>query len=256
MTALDALLLADSRLPTGGHAHSGGVEAAVESGLLRDEADLALFLAGRLRGSGPVLAAAAAAGCLLAAGPRAGTGAGAVAGPVAVEWGRWDGALSARIPSGAARQASRAQGAALLRTARQVWPSAALEALAQQALALQALGLQALGRAGRPHHPLVLGAVVAAAGEGAGVAASLALHHLLGGACAAAVRLLGLDPIAVAALQARAGAPAEQTALAALRVAREAVVQQDPRLLPSTGTPLPEVLAELHAHREVTFFAS
>lgn len=47
MTVLASLLLADSRLPTGGHAHSGGVEAAVERGLLRDEADLALFLAGR-----------------------------------------------------------------------------------------------------------------------------------------------------------------------------------------------------------------
>lgn len=229
MTTLAALLLADSRLPTGGHAHSGGVEAAVESALLRDDADLALFLAGRLRGSGPVLAAAAAAGCLLAAGTAA------------VKWGRWDGALSARIPSAAAREASRAQGAALLRTARRVWPSTSLEAL---------------GGVGRPHHPLVLGAVVAAAGEGTEVAALLALHHLLGGACAAAIRLLGLDPIAVAAVQARASPPAQQTALAALRVARDAVAQQDPRLLPSTGTPLPEVLAELHAHREVTFFAS
>ncbi|MGB7798925.1 MAG: urease accessory protein UreF, partial [Pseudonocardiaceae bacterium] len=67
MTALASLLLADSRLPTGGHAHSGGVEAAVERGLVRDESDLTLFLAGRLRGTGPVVAAVAAAGCLLAA---------------------------------------------------------------------------------------------------------------------------------------------------------------------------------------------
>ncbi|MGA9693046.1 MAG: urease accessory protein UreF, partial [Pseudonocardiaceae bacterium] len=52
MTALASLLLADSRLPTGGHAHSGGVEAAVERGLVRDESDLTLFLAGRLRGTG------------------------------------------------------------------------------------------------------------------------------------------------------------------------------------------------------------
>ncbi|MDQ3826115.1 MAG: urease accessory protein UreF, partial [Actinomycetota bacterium] len=65
MTGLASLLLADSRLPTGGHAHSGTVEAAVERGLLLDADDLALFLAGRLRGTGPVVAAAAAAGCLL-----------------------------------------------------------------------------------------------------------------------------------------------------------------------------------------------
>lgn len=228
MTALASLLLADSRLPTGGHAHSSGVESAVERGLVRSEADLELFLAGRLRGSGSVVAAVAAAGCLLA-------------GAAAVAWPRWDAALSARTPSAAAREASRAQGVTLLRTARRVWPSAALDALA---------GI------GRPHHPLVLGAVVAAAGDSAEMAASLALHHLLGGACAAAVRLLGLDPIAVAAVQAAASRPAEHIAQAAVSAARDAVAQQDPRLLPSTGTPLPEVLAELHACAEVTLFAS
>ncbi|MDQ5855219.1 MAG: urease accessory protein UreF, partial [Actinomycetota bacterium] len=36
MVTLGSLLLADSRLPAGGHAHSGGVGAAVERGLLRD----------------------------------------------------------------------------------------------------------------------------------------------------------------------------------------------------------------------------
>ncbi|HJT03597.1 MAG TPA: urease accessory protein UreF, partial [Pseudonocardiaceae bacterium] len=66
MTVLASLLLADSRLPTGGHAHSGGVESAVERGLVRSKADLGLFLAGRLHGNGSVVAAVAAAGCLLA----------------------------------------------------------------------------------------------------------------------------------------------------------------------------------------------
>ncbi|MGH3901476.1 MAG: urease accessory protein UreF [Pseudonocardiaceae bacterium] len=220
--------MADSRLPTGSHAHSGGVEAAVQRGLLRDEADLALFLAGRLRGSGPVLAAVAATGCLLTA-------------DTDPEWARWDAAASARIPSAAMREASRAQGAALLRTARRVWPSDALDALSQ---------------AGRPHHALVLGAVVAAVGDGPDAAALLALHHLLGGACSAAVRLLGLDPIAVAAVQAHAAGSAEQVARAATQVASEVVTQRDTGLLPSTGTPLPEVLAELHARMEVTLFAS
>jgi urease accessory protein len=228
MTMLASLLLADSRLPTGGHAHSGAVEAAADRDLVRDADDLALFLAGRLRGNGPVVAAAAAAGCLLS-------------GTAPVSWGQWDAALSARTPSAAAREASRAQGATLLRTARRVWPSAALDTLA---------------RVGRPHHPLVLGAVVAAAADGADAAASLALHHLLGGACAAAVRLLGLDPITVAAVQAQASRSAEPVVQAATAVAHQAVAQQDPALLPSTSTPLPEVLAELHARAEVTLFAS
>lgn len=234
MTTLGSLLLADSRLPTGGHAHSGGVEAAVERGLLRDEADLALFLAGRLRGSGPVVAAVAATGCLLAVAAESADWAPG-------DWSRWDAAVSARIPSAALREASRAQGAALLRTARRVWPCPSLDALSAT---------------GRPHHALVLGAVVAAVGDDADTAALLAVHHLLGGACSAAVRLLGLDPIAVAAVQARASESTEQVALAATGVAREVVSQQNPRLLPSTGTPLPEVLAELHARTEVTLFAS
>ncbi|MGH3920498.1 MAG: urease accessory protein UreF, partial [Pseudonocardiaceae bacterium] len=130
MTVLASLLLADSRLPTGGHVHSGGVEAAVERGLVRDEDDLELFLAGRLHGTGLMVAAAAAAGCLLAD-------------TALVSWSGWDGVVSARTPSAAAREASRAQGVTLLRTARRVWPSAALDAL---------------GQLGRPHHPLVLGA--------------------------------------------------------------------------------------------------
>jgi urease accessory protein len=239
MATLGSLLLADARLPTGAHAHSGGVEPAIERDLLRDEADLAVFLAGRLRGTGAVLAAVAASGCLLADGAALRNGGPGSGRPT--DWGCWDAAVSARTPSAAAREVSRVQGAALLRTARRVWPSAPLEAL---------------GRTGRPHHPLVLGAVVAAAGDGPSAAALLAVHHLLGGACSAAVRLLGLDPIAVAAVQMRAGGSAEEVVRTATRAAREAVAQRNTRLLPSTGTPLPEVLAELHARMEVTLFAS
>ena len=38
------LLLADSRLPAGGHAHSGGLAAAVSAGTVDDEVTLAGFL--------------------------------------------------------------------------------------------------------------------------------------------------------------------------------------------------------------------
>jgi urease accessory protein len=59
------LLLADGRFPAGGHAHSGGIEAAVMAGRVTNVDTLAEFLAGRLTTSGRVaagLAAAAAAG--------------------------------------------------------------------------------------------------------------------------------------------------------------------------------------------------
>ena len=63
---LPLFLLADSRLPSGGHGHSGGVEALVDRGLVRTAEDLALFLEGRVRTGGRVVAAAAAAACVLA----------------------------------------------------------------------------------------------------------------------------------------------------------------------------------------------
>ncbi|MCL9794866.1 urease accessory protein, partial [Frankia sp. AgKG'84/4] len=57
------LVLVDGRMPTGGHAHSGGVEAAIIDRSLADLADLELFLLGRLHTAGVVAAAFAAATC-------------------------------------------------------------------------------------------------------------------------------------------------------------------------------------------------
>jgi urease accessory protein len=221
------LLLADSRLPRGGHVHSGGVEALVERGLLAGVADLTLFLDGRVRTAGRVAAGFAAAAALLAA-------------TTGVDWVRWDRALDARTPAAGLREASRAQGTALLRTARGAWPDdPALHALPRRA-----------------HQPLVLGAAAHAAGAGAGQAAALAVHHLVGGAATAAVRLLGLDPLAVAAAQAGLAATMDTVAAESAAAARASVAAADPDLLPTEAAPLPEILAELHAHSEVTLFAS
>ena len=74
MTSLATLLaLADSRLPTGGHVHSGGVEEAVTGGLVVDLATLRAFLRRRIRTHGLVtasLAAAVHAGTLSISGRR------------------------------------------------------------------------------------------------------------------------------------------------------------------------------------------
>jgi urease accessory protein len=223
------LLIADSRLPSGGHVHSGGVEALVERGLLTEPDELALFLDARIRTSGLCAGAVAAAAAALSAGDG-------------VDWAGWDAAVDVRTASPALRSASRAQGAALLRTARGAWPGYR-----------PLTGLAALRN---PHQPLVLGAAAAATGAGPDQAAALAVHHLVGGAATAAVRLLGLDPLRVAAVQAGLCALIDRTAGDAARRGISAVDGRDPDLLPDDTTPMPELLAQLHHHAEVTLFAS
>jgi len=252
---LPLFLLADSRLPSGGHGHSGGVEALVDRGLVRTAEDLALFLEGRVRTGGRVVAAAAAAACAVAGGtpaePDRVSGGRVLAGPAleglaqehlaAWDWAPWDAAVSARTPSAALRAASRAQGAALLRTVSLAFPTPAVAAL------------RALPRV---HHPLVLGAAAAAAGADPAQAAALALHHLVGGAATAAVRLLGLDPLRVTAVTAAVARSAEPVAADAAMLGRAAVAAGDPALLPTEGSALTDVLAELHRASEATLFAS
>src|SRR5207245_1916330 len=103
------LTLADSRLPAGGHTHSGGVEQAIAAGVVGDPATLAAFLRRRLHTAGAVAAGLAAAACL------AGTDAGALA--------SLDLEADARTPSPAMRAASRQQGRGLVRVGRRAWPS-------------------------------------------------------------------------------------------------------------------------------------
>jgi urease accessory protein len=254
---LPLLVLADSRFPSGGHGHSGGVEALVDRGLVRSVDDLALFLDGRVRTGGRVVAAAAAAACALAGPPSSGVAPlpfleshvqdstrperGFQDNPTAVDWAPWDAAVSARTPSAALRAASQAQGAALLRTVTLAFPTPAVAAL------------RALPRV---HHPLVLGAAAAAAGAEPGHAAALALHHVVGGAATAAIRLLGLDPLRVAAVTVAVARAAEAVAADAAVLGTAAVAVGDPALLPTEGSPLTDVLAELHRASEATLFAS
>jgi urease accessory protein len=162
MTPTALLLLADSRLPSGAHAHSGGLEAAVAAGRVRDVSTLDGFLHGRLHTVGLVSASFAAAAC---------------ARPAAA--GALDGGLDARTPSPALRRASRAQGRALLRAGRAMWTlPAVVEA----------------------HHAVALGVIASGAGLSPGQAASVAAYGAIAGPASAAVRLLGLDPYAVQGL--------------------------------------------------------
>jgi urease accessory protein len=200
------LLLADGRSPTGGYAHSGGVEAAVDGGWVTGADDLAAFLSGRLTTVGRVAAGLAAA--------AAGAG---------VDLVRLDAEADARTPAPAAREASRAQGRALLRMVAVAWPDPRYAELGRH-----------------PHAALVLGVAASAAGGSAADAAALAATNAVTGPASAAVRLLGLDPLAVTALLARL-APAVD------RVAADAACSGElPDGLPDDAAPHLDVLAEIH----------
>jgi urease accessory protein len=202
------LLLADGRFPAGGHAHSGGLEPAVTAGRVHDVDTLAAFLRGRLATSGLVAAAFAARAC------------------ASGDLRHLDAELDARTPSPALRRASRAQGRALLRAGRAMWP------------------LPAVDR--DLHHPVALGVVAAAAGLTPEQAALTAAYGAVTGPASAAVRLLGLDPYAVHALLARLAAECDD-------VAAQAATMDD---LPACSAPLLDIGAEIHASWEVRLFAS
>src|SRR5260370_3874417 len=61
--ATAVLMLADARFPAGGHAHSGGLEAAAAAGSVTGLESLERFLRGRLITAGAVSAGLAAAAC-------------------------------------------------------------------------------------------------------------------------------------------------------------------------------------------------
>ncbi|MBE8518270.1 urease accessory protein UreF [Amycolatopsis sp. H6(2020)] len=221
---LSALILADSRFPGGGHVHSGGLEEVVARKLVTSVRDLPGFLSGRLRTAGYLAAVFAAASA-----------------HAAVTQGNWsllDSELDARTPSLAQREASRAQGRGTARAGRIAWPSPVLEGL--------------LAETPRPHHPIVLGALVGVAG-GSPYDAAMAVAYLsVSGPASAVVRLLGLDPFAVNAVVARLD-------LAAVCSEAAAVAGEDPASLPSPGSPALDLFAEAHARHhqeEVRLFAS
>lgn len=171
--------LADSRLPIGGHVHSGGVEEAVASGVVRDVATVELYLRRRISTSGLVAASLAAAVCAGKLDPA-----------------RAEVEADARTPAPAARAASRAQGRGLLRLAKQVWPGADWTPLGA-----------------RPHLSTAFGVVGQVCGVTPGETAAVVVYTTMTGAATAAQRLLALDPAAVAACTIRLGELCDRTAV-------------------------------------------
>ncbi|OHV74816.1 urease accessory protein [Pseudofrankia sp. BMG5.36] len=261
------LVLADGRLPAGGHAHSGGVEAAVVDGGVTGLDDLAAFLLGRLGTAGLVAASFAAAACqtcLVAV-----TDLARVPGPPdtpaagqdrAVLLAALDAELDARTPSPAQRDASRAQGRTLLRAGRAAWDLSRIFRADGQGSDDQGSDDQGLaGGAGlptAPHHPIALGVVAAAAGLEPADAALAAVYGAVGAPASAATRLLGLDPLAVTGLQARLAGAMEATAGDASAAAEAAMAAGRLDLLPAPSAVRLDLLAERHRAAPVRMFMS
>lgn len=236
------LVLADGRFPSGGHAHSGGAEAAVRSGGVHDVASLGAFLAGRVATVGVVEAALAAATVHRCAG-RGDHARSAAHAPLlqryeAVPWAALHAEAGARVPSPALRDASRRLGRQLVRAAGRVWPSPLLDDLA----AAWPEGL---------HQPVALGAAAAAAALDPTATATGAAHLAVTGPASAALRLLGLDPFAVTRLVAGLGGAISAAADCAAAAACGPLAE-----LPAASAPLIDLAADDHATWEVRLFAS
>ena len=224
MSRAALLLLADGRFPAGGHAHSGGVEAAIAHKAVHDADSLEAFCRGRLHTAGLTtagLAAAAAAGC----------------DPLLL-----DAAADARAAVPALRAVARRLGRQMMRAARATFPSAELDRLA----AAHPHGV---------HQPIVLGLAARAAGLAPVDAAHVAAYEAIGGPATAAVRLLSLDPLDASGLLARLGPETDDVAQAAADAATRALTE-GLDALPSASSPLLDITAQQHAAWTVRLFAS
>lgn len=221
---LSLLLLGDGRFPAGGHAHSAGVEAAIADRRVTDEASLEAFVAARLGTVGLVDAAIAAA--TLSGSIDAGS------------LQSLDAEAEARILVPALRASSRRLGRQLARAAGRCWPSAVFVTLAEAC-------------PDGAHQSVAIGCAGSVVGASAEQIAALTLHHAATTPAQAGVRLLGLDPVGVAAIVARL-APLS-TRLVGEAVAASCRPHVD---LPALSAPLLDIAATAHAAWETRLFAT
>jgi len=208
------MLLADARLPAAGHTQSGGLEPAVVAGVGADQ--VPEYIATRLATVTRVEAATAVV-CLHQ------LRAGAELGPVEAAW-------AARTPSAAMRRTSRAQGRALLRLARRLWPR-----------------LPELGAT--PSRPMVFAGAASAAGLSPRLLASLVGYDDVQTVASASLKLLPLDP-----------AVSTQWVFDALplvdALAEEVRDLREPSAIPAAGSPQIEAWAEAHARGNRRLFSA
>jgi len=237
-----ALLLADARLPGGGHAHSASLEPALRGGM--PPADVPAWMVGRATTVGLVEAGTAVVAARLLADAPPDPAATSEGASTADRLDAVVRAWAARTPSPALREASRLLGRGYLRVARALWPqSVAVRALVAHEAAHDAAHA---ARDARPHRSgtlpraVVLGAIAAAAGLPPEDVVRLTVYDDAQTAASALLKLEPLDPLAPARWVLDACAAAEEHVL---RVAACAT----PEDVPASGAPLTEGWAEAHA---------
>lgn len=236
-----AMLLADARLPSGGHAHSASLEPALLGGLPTGE--VPAWLAGRATTVSLVEAGTAVVTARLLAGAAdRGAAAGASEGvqparsPDVVRPADCFGladvvrAWAARTPAPALRDAARLLGRGYLRLARTLWA----DAPAVRALVAHDTAEGPLPRA------VVLGAIAAAAGLPPADTVRLTVYDDAQTAASALLKLEPLDPVTPVRWVLEACAAAEPHVL---RVA----ACTTPEDVPASGSPQTEGWAQAHA---------
>lgn len=208
-----AMLLADARLPSGGHVHSAGLEPALRGGM--DPADVSEFILGRAHTTTLV-----EAGTAVVARHRFLTSQPAVRIVEVVD------AWAARTPSRAQRDASRLLGRGYLRLATRTWGDdpAVLACAVMQS----------------PPRPVVVGAIAAATLMDPVDLVRLLVYEDAQAAAAALLKLEPTDPALPVAWVLTACAAVDDLvpSIAALT---------DPADIPAGGAPQAEGWAEAHA---------
>ncbi|GAA1854793.1 urease accessory protein UreF [Brevibacterium marinum] len=241
------LMLGDGRLPSGGYAHSGGLEQAIRQGWVNDTADLHAFLRGRLHTTGLMNAAFAVSArhhlgedpALTEVGEETTSVCGetaetSVGDATAQMLATLDAELCARTPAPALRTTGEWLGTLMLRSMQRIHPHPLLETLPK--------GLQ---------QPLVYGAVGRALGLGAAETAAVVLHEAVTGPATAAVKLMSIDPFQAHGAILSLGSELDAVAEAAAEYETTAAMD-----LPALSSPLSDFAAEMHVKDNVRLFAS
>ena len=238
-SATIAMMLADARLPVGGHVHSAGLEPALVGGM--SPSQVPAYMIGRARTVTLVEAGTAVVARHVS---RQDDGEGDVlrtlsAQQLAFALARVDGAWAARTPSRAVRDVSRSLARGYMRLAGALW--AAHPAVVACGLAHTQQPSRTLSR------PVVLGVIAAAAGLDAESLVRLVVYDDAQTIAAAMLKLEPLDPATPPGWVLAACATAEEfvTDLAALTSADA---------IPALGAPESEGWAEAHSRTTQRLF--